>query len=79
MQLRKFAEERDWDQQKVMQNIGWLKHMNARGYDVWIRPSGEHSIIVLGGLNAAQLQTLKDKEYMPAAAPRQNFAASWMG
>lgn len=59
-------EERDWDQHKVMQNIGWLKHMNARGYDVWIRPSGEHNLIVLGGLNAAQLQALKDKDYAPA-------------
>lgn len=59
-------EERDWDQQKVMQNIGWLKHMNARGYDVWIRPSGEHNLIVLSGLSAAQLQALKDREYLPA-------------
>ncbi|MTW31721.1 hypothetical protein GM655_02655 [Pseudoduganella danionis] len=59
-------EERDWDQDKVMQNIGWLKHMNARGYDVWIRPSGEHNLIVLGGLSAAQLQALNEREYLPA-------------
>jgi hypothetical protein len=46
--------------------MAWLKRMNARGYDVWIRPDGEHGLALLGGLKKRDLQTLRDRGFAAA-------------
>lgn len=59
-------EERRWSKADVAQSMAWLKRMNARGYDVWVRPDGEHGLALLGGLNKRDLQTLRDHGFAAA-------------
>ncbi|MYM23096.1 relaxase/mobilization nuclease domain-containing protein [Duganella sp. FT135W] len=59
-------EEHHWDKEEVMHGIAWLKRMNARGYDVLIRPDGEHGLVLLDGLTKVQLDTLRQRGFSPA-------------
>ncbi|WP_307720717.1 DNA-primase RepB domain-containing protein [Duganella sp. BJB476] len=59
-------EERRWSKAEVAKSMAWLKRMNARGYDVWIRPDGEHGLVILGGLKKNDLQTLRERGFSPA-------------
>lgn len=61
------TEERHWSKGDVMHSMGWLKLMNARGYDVLIRPDGEHGLALLGGLNKADVRLLQERGFAPAA------------
>jgi len=58
--------ERRWRKEEVLNSMAWLKRMNARGYDVWIRPEGEHSLALLGGLTKAALRILCERGFSPA-------------
>jgi hypothetical protein len=68
--LRQVAEgkidERHWSKGDVMHSMAWLKRMNARGYDVLIRPDGEHGLVLLDGLTKTQLDTLHQRGFGPA-------------
>ncbi|WP_235922856.1 DNA-primase RepB domain-containing protein [Rugamonas aquatica] len=59
-------EERRWRKAEVIKSVAWLKRMNARGYDVWIRPDGEHGLVLLGGLKKDDLRTLRERGFAPA-------------
>jgi hypothetical protein len=59
-------EERRWRKAEVVNSMAWLKRMNARGYDVWIRPDGEHGLVLLGGLKKKDIQTLRERGFAPA-------------
>ncbi len=59
-------EVRQWRKAEVIKSMAWLKRMNARGYDVWIRPAGEHGLVLLGGLSKNNLQTLQVWGFAPA-------------
>ncbi|MET0322289.1 MAG: hypothetical protein ABW069_16330 [Duganella sp.] len=39
-------EARRWDKDNAMRGMAWLKRMNARGYDVMIRPDGDHGLVL---------------------------------
>jgi hypothetical protein len=56
-------EERHWHKDEVMRGMAWLKRMNARGYDVLIRPEGAHGLVLLDGLTKAQLYTLRQRGF----------------
>lgn len=59
-------EKRQWDKDEVIRSMAWLKRMNARGYDVLIRPAGEHGLVLMDGLTKAQLDTLRQRGFGPA-------------
>ena len=59
-------EERHWSKADVAQSMAWLKRMNALGYDVWIRPDGDHGLVLLGGLKKKDVQTLRERGFTPA-------------
>lgn len=59
-------EEQRWRKEEVVNSIAWLKRMNARGYDVWIRPDGEHGLVLLGGLKKKDVKTLRERGFAPA-------------
>lgn len=63
-------EARRWNATEVIENIAWLKRMNARGFDVWIRPDGNHGLVLLDGLNQAGLQMLHELGFAPSAVVR---------
>jgi hypothetical protein len=72
------VEERYWSKGDVMHSMAWLKRMNARGYDVLIRPDGAHGLVLLDGLTKAQLDTLHQRGFGPALvvdADRNHYQA----
>ena len=37
---------REWSRAELEQSAAWLKRMNAKGNDVYIRPAGEHGLLI---------------------------------
>ncbi len=71
-------EVRRWHKTEVIKSMQWLGRMNARGYDVWIRPDGEHGVVLLCGLKKSDLRTLHERGFAPAAVVetgREQFQA----
>lgn len=58
---------REWNHAELVHGIPWLKRMNARGNDIYIRPAGEHAYVLVDDLNAAALQRMERAGYRPAA------------
>jgi len=60
-------EQRRLRKRELEKSIAWFKRMNARGYDVWMRPEGEHGLVLLAGLSPIDLQRLRERGFNPAA------------
>ena len=58
---------RDWSPAELAQSIAWLKRMNAKGGDVYIRPAGEHGLVLVGGIKAESIERMKQEGFTPAA------------
>ena len=60
---------RAWTGDEVLQNIAWLKRMNARGADIYVRPAEDvsHGLVLLDDLDADGLAALKRDGLAPAA------------
>jgi hypothetical protein len=43
---------REWSRAELEQSAAWLKRMNAKGNDVYIRPAGEHGLVLVDDLAA---------------------------
>ena len=52
---------------RVLRMLSFLKHRNANGAHIYIRPTGESPYTLLDDLNAATLATLAPQGYAPAA------------
>jgi len=48
--------KREWTKPELMQGIAWLKYMNARGSEVFVRPAGQHGLVLIDALNADNLE-----------------------
>lgn len=60
-------ETRQWSGLELLRSLAWLKRMNARGYDVTLRPAGQHGLVLLDGLQQADLQRLDARGWQGAA------------
>jgi hypothetical protein len=60
-------ETRQWSGLELLRSLPWLKRMNARGYDVTLRPTGPHGLVLLDGLQQADLQRLDARGWQSAA------------
>ncbi|OBV38324.1 RepB DNA-primase [Janthinobacterium psychrotolerans] len=60
-------ETRQWSGLELLRSLAWLKRMNARGYDVTLRPAGQHGLVLLDGLQPADLQRLETRGWQSAA------------
>lgn len=60
-------EKRQWSGLELLRSLAWLKRMNARGYDVTVRPAGPHGLLLLDGLQQADLQRLDARGWQSAA------------
>jgi len=58
---------REWSRAELEQFAAWLKRMNARGNDVYIRPAGEHGLVLVDDLKPQALERMKADGYAPAA------------
>jgi hypothetical protein len=54
-------------QDEVKNSSDWLKRMNAKGNDIYIRPSGEHGLVLIDDLKPEALKAMSDRGLKPAA------------
>ena len=57
---------REWNRVELEQSAPWLKRMNARGNDIYIRPAGDHGLVLVDDLKPAALEQMRDDGYSPA-------------
>lgn len=58
---------REWSRAEVEQSAAWLKRMNAKGNDVYIRPAGEHGLVLVDDLTADKLFSMAKDGFSSAA------------
>jgi hypothetical protein len=58
---------REWSRAEVEESVAWLKRMNAKGNDVYIRPAGEHGLVLVDDLTADKISSMA-KDGFPSAA-----------
>lgn len=58
---------REWSRAELEQSAAWLKRMNAKGNDIYIRPAGEHGFVLVDDLKPEALKAMQDRGYTPAA------------
>lgn len=59
---------REWSRAELEQSAPWLKRMNAKGNDVYIRPAGEHGLVLVDDVKPAMLEKMRRDGFAPAAA-----------
>jgi hypothetical protein len=60
--------QREWSTDQVLKNVAWLKRMNARGHNIFVRPSGEHSLVLLSALKGGDLAKMSRDGLVPAVS-----------
>lgn len=58
---------REWSRAELEQSVAWLKRMNAKGNDVYIRPAGVHGFVLVDDLKPVALEQMHLDGYAPAA------------
>ena len=58
---------REWSRAELEQSAAWLKRMNAKGNVVYIRPAGEHGLVLVDDLKPQALERMKAEGFAPAA------------
>jgi hypothetical protein len=46
--------------------VAWLKRMNAKGHGVFVRPAGDHGLVLVDELKAEGIDRMKQSGYAPA-------------
>jgi hypothetical protein len=64
--------KREWTRPELLKGMAWLKRMNARGSEVFIRPAGQHGLVLLDALSAEALAAMRRKGFEPAAVIESN-------
>ena len=57
---------RFWNKSEILKSLSWLKSMNHKGHDVFIRPSGSVGLVFFDDVSQAVLIELKNSGYEPA-------------
>ena len=62
------AIERAWTRAELEKpvTVAWLKRMNAKGHEVFIRPAGDHGLVLVDELKAKGVDRLKRSGFAPA-------------
>ena len=55
-----------WTSDDVVQNVAWLKRMNAQGNDIYVKPAGEHGLVLVDDLKPEAIDRLKGQGFNPA-------------
>jgi len=61
------VKKREWSQGTIESSLAWLKCENAHGADIYIRPAGEHGLVLVDGLEVEALAKMAQDGLMPAA------------
>src|SRR6266852_8897797 len=57
---------RVWDLDTLLRSVSWLRLMNSEGRNIYIRPSGEHSLSLIDDASAQAIDHLKSEGFAPA-------------
>lgn len=58
---------RDWSCTELEQSMAWLKRMNAKGNDIYVRPAGEHGLVLVDDLKPQALERMRRDGWAPTA------------
>jgi hypothetical protein len=58
---------RTWSRAELERSVPWLKRMNARGNDIYVRPDGDHGLVLIDDLKPDALERMQRTGYAPAA------------
>jgi hypothetical protein len=58
---------RTWDPDRLSQSLPWLRHENANGKDIYVRPYGEHAMSLVDDLTADGVTKMVAAGVQPAA------------
>jgi hypothetical protein len=59
---------REWSRAELEQSAAWLKRMNAKGSDIYIRPAGEHGFVLVDDVKPDALARMRADGFAPAAS-----------
>ena len=71
---------RTWDTDTLIRSLGWLKHENRAGRNIYIRPNGEHHLTLVDDVKIGAVSAMKESGFHPALVVETspgNFQA-WM-
>jgi hypothetical protein len=57
---------RVWDQDALVRSIGWLRHQNRDGRNIYVRPKGEHNLSLIDDLTLDAVAALTPTGFAPA-------------
>jgi RepB DNA-primase from phage plasmid len=57
---------RVWDHDSLVRSIGWLRHENWDGRNIYVRPQGEHNLSLVDDLKAGNLVQMEQAGFTPA-------------
>lgn len=55
-----------WTEPRILAAVPWLKHENARGAHIFVRPHGEHALSLLDDLKPVAVKRLEAEGFEPA-------------
>jgi len=55
-----------WSERQILAAVPWLKHENARGAHIFMRPHGEHALSLIDDLTAEAVATMEASGFEPA-------------
>jgi hypothetical protein len=60
--------QQEWSKEQVLKNVAWLQRMNARGHNIFIRPSDEYGLALLSALKGCDLAKMSRDGLVPAVS-----------
>lgn len=58
---------RVWDGEALLRSVPWLCHQNRSGWNIYIRPKGEHNLSLVDDLSRDSVMAMKQAGFTPAA------------
>jgi hypothetical protein len=71
---------RVWDAEAILNSLPWLRHQNRNGWNIYVRPKGEHHLSLVDDLTKDAVSLMKAAGFDPALiveTSRGNFQA-WL-
>lgn len=57
---------REWSRTELLTSVAWLKRMNVRGNNIFVRPNGEHGLALVHSLKDKDIVSMRNKGFAPA-------------
>src|SRR3974390_534465 len=57
---------RVWDRETLLRSVPWLRHENAHGRNIYVRPQGEHALSLVDDLTTTDISGMKSTGFEPA-------------